>query len=270
MKFSIHIILIVTLISGCQTYPKRVPDIQYGMMLGEVDDAIWGDDQHQFSALMGDDSFRCYRVEFGQRYLAPYYFTFKNDRLISIAESRPFFRMQSKKTNGTKSARQAPWEPEKRMREIIGAEQFNIERLKVDVATKLDEASKSKNYDMNILPLFIVLSPLLIPYGISEHRKMGKWMEHYDSDRIQLGMTRAEVDDVYGVPIFVVPSASGHTRAYGPSQSLLRKNGHVSLGPSDGRYWVAVVFEPGRATRIFSNDLFDERDIAQVRYLVED
>jgi len=271
MKSFTHIVLIAVLISGCQSNPNRVPDLHYGMTYNEVDDAIWGDDVHEFRALLTDDVFSCYTVEFGRRAGARYFFSFKNDQLVSIVRSAPFFEWETTVTTaGSKKEAQAAWEDEDRVNSILSAEPLKMEDFRNDVATRLEIQSQKKDLDLNVLPAFIVLSPLLVPYAVSYNREEKKFAKRFNPELIDIGMSRKECNDVYGPPVFIVEHEEHLTHVYGPTEKLDIGNGRVSLNAgSKYRYWTAVRFERGAAVRIYSNRLFNEKALIKTEFMVD-
>jgi hypothetical protein len=269
MKSWIHIVLILAVASGCQTNPIRVPDLQYGMTREAVDDAVWGDDEHQFSADIDGTVYDCYRVDFGkQRAGAWYYFVFEDGKFVSAVGIMQFFEWRDIERDGMRISEQVPWEPEDRMRRIIAADPIPLDQLKIEVATKLNERRKSRSFHSNLGPAIPFLMPIFIGIAIREVPKTIRWKNHFDSKRIGLGMSREDVDSIFGSPVFIVPAALGETRAYGPRESLGRSRGQVRLSPYYAEYWVAVVFEDGGTTRVFSGNLFDYEDIPRNEYLV--
>lgn len=272
MRPLLSISLIAVLISGCQTNPKRVPDLHYGMTYEAVDDAIWGEDEHQFSADVDGAVYDCFYVEFGrERARAWYYIVFENGKFLSTVGIMQFFEWEVIDHGNSKSERQAPWDPEDRMRRIIAAEPIPLDQLKTEVATKLDERRKSRSFHSNLGPAIPFLLPIVAGIAIREVPKTVQivhWRNHFDSERVRLGLTREEVDRIFGPPVFTIPGSSGETCAYGPRESLEQLRGQVRLLPSDGDYWVAVVFEDGTVSRVFSSYLFDHEDIARNEYFV--
>ena len=249
----IHTALILSVASGCQTNPKTVPDLHYGMTRDVVDDAVWGNDEHQFSADIDGTVYDGYRVDFGkQRAGAWYYFVFKDGEFVSAVGITQFFETEVV----GKTERQVPWDSEDRMRRIIAAKPIPLDELRIEVANKLDKRRKSRSFHSNLGPAIPFLMPLFIGIAAREVPKTIRWKKRFNSARVSLGKTSEEVEEIYGSPVFVVPNSMGETRAYGPGETLGESRGQIRLGPYYAEYWIAVVFENGKSnTRVFRKPL---------------
>jgi len=226
---------------------------------------------HQFSLLQGSNILRCVSHSFGEPFIR-YYFLFKNERLIALLDTEPFFAdaFETKpnpnpKYAGTQISVRKPWRAEDFMANITEAKSLSPHQMSEQIKTRLERA-KGQTKEYNVLPAFVMLAPLIIPDMIARNAKHEAWLREYDPLKVELGARRTSVATTYGKPQFVVQhDRSGReTHAYGPSELLWRDKTRVYLGPLNKRFWVAVVYENDVAVQVLSNDLFNDDNIVKL------
>lgn len=258
---------------ACNTAATRTEDdeaLRLGLSQKDVSEKFKGSGTHQFSARQGSNAFHCVSYSFGER-LIRYYFLFKNDQLVSILDTRPFFAnaFTSKpypKVPGTRIEVRKPWKAEDFMRGILEAKTLSPKAFSSQIKARLEENSGRKR-SYNVLPAFLILAPLIIPHAIAENKKYEAWLRAYDPFKIKIGTTRGKVETAYGKPHFIVQhnGSDRETHAYGPSELLRRDKTRLYLGPWNKRFWISVVYENDVAVRVFSNDLFNDMTIVDFK-----
>jgi hypothetical protein len=269
MKATIYaIITLITIAGATAVRSDENQALHLGLSRKEVSSHFKGIGTHQFTALKEANTLRCVSYSFGERFIR-YYFLFKNDELVSVLDTQPFFAdafdtkpNPNPKYAGTKISVRKPWSAKAFMSNILETTSLSPKDLSAQVETRLQKAEGRKK-DHNVLPAFVILAPLIVPDMITRNAKHKAWLSEYDPFKIDLGSKRTEVEAVYGKPQFIMrhDKASRETHAYGPLQLLWRDKTRVHLGPLNKRFWVAVVYESNIAVQIFSNDLFNDTTI---------
>ena len=265
MKMAIHIMLVLSLATATVLCAAEEDTLRLGLSQEEVSSHFKGNGTHQFTALQESNTLCCVSYAFGESFIR-YYFLFRNDRLVWILDTQPFFAdaFETKsnpnpKYAGTKISVRKPWRAEEFMSSILETNTLSPKDFSAQLDAQLQKA-KGRKTDYNVLPAFVILAPLIVPDMVARSARHKGWLQEYDPFKANLGEKRTDVEAVYGKPQFIIKSdtAGRETHAYGPSELLWRDKTRVHLGPVNKRFWVAVVYEKDVAIRVFSNDLFND------------
>ncbi len=241
-----------------------VSNLQAGIERKKFQTEMSGAEHHQFSALINGDEYRCYSVSFGYFPGTEYYFVFENEILISMMQSAQFFEWEETEHRSA----QASWIAEERMQNILDANSFTVGEFKDDLNKELTRhADRKRNRKIsNVWPLI----PLLAIDSLRAQSRRKNWSKKYDPELVELSASGSIADSIYGDPVFVIPAAEFETRVYGPAQTLETFRGRLRLSPTMKRFfWVAVRIEDGRIVRVFSNNLFNQRVLAQDEFFIQ-
>ena len=220
----------------------RVSEIKRGISSAELELAC-GRFALQFQAERMGVEYSCVSYAVTRRYLT-LYFLFADDRLVAISEPPPFEYETVPWRNGSRYGYRKPGYADTRIATVLAAEDLSNAAIEASVRRR---SPRTKSASLNALPAFLLL---VLPFQIvmspitaircHQHRAL---VEHYDPLRISIGMTKDEVDAIFGEPTRTRSSDSGALRVYG-------KSGYP-------RTWTAVRFRNGRASEIYSGDFFD-------------
>lgn len=234
-------------VAGCGPRPEtvvslaRVSEIKRGISSAELELAC-GRFALQFQAERMGVEYSCVSYAVTRRYLT-LYFLFADDRLVAITEPPAFEYETVPWRNGSRYGYRKPGYTETRIATVLAAEDLSNAAIEASVRRR---SRRRKSEPLNVLPAFLLTLPLQIvmsPITAIRRHQHRALVEHYDPLRISIGMTKDEVDAIFGEP----------TRISSSDVAVLRVYGRVRYP----RTWTAVRFSNGRATEIYSDDFFD-------------
>ena len=234
-------------------------ELKRGITLAKLESTFQNKPTHEFTVLRNGETIRCVRYDL----ITPatyqsYYFVFTNDSLTLICLPPPLeygTRVENDNRVGFVIV-----QPEKIVETVIHSEDLNGEALAKSVAQVMS-LKRTNKWDMKMIPVVIIFAPLAIaaaPYTLVENnqwnRKFNAQREKFDPFKVRLGMTVEEVEAMFGTPFTIGKSSDNlDVRYYG--------------SPRFGEYkepWVSVVFDQGKAVRVFSDRFFDDEVIRGV------
>ena len=269
----VSFLLVSSMVTGCASKKSiaqgRTVDshafieLKRGISLAELELVFQIKPTHEFTVRRNGETIRCVRCDL----IAPaagqtYYFVFTNDALALICLPPPFEygeRMEDGNRVGFVIV-----QPEKAVETVIHSIDLNSEALAKSVSEvmSLKPSKNSGGEPWNILPAFIILSPLFValsPYAVVEHHQ---WWREFEAQRAQhdpfkvgLGMTVGEVEAMFGAP-FTIGTTADHLE--------IRYYGSPKFAAYSGKLWVSVVFDQGKVVRVFSDRFFDAEIIRGV------
>ena len=190
-----------------------------------------------------------------------FYGLFRDDSLLKILRSLPK-NLERYPYRGTTASRPKTWrvEDESRIHEILSLPG----QSRREIGAVIDRYSQPRPKSEPQIPLFI-FEPLMTLTGYKARIKRGyernrQLLRQFDGLRIELGMSRAEVNALLGEP--------AHNEPITPTRSLSiyakklygdAPDERLEINPSYRFSPVAVVFDDGRAARVYSKG-FISRD----------
>jgi hypothetical protein len=263
MRAIIFATLVTLFITSCVSVIDDGALVCLGMSQEEISSKFKGPGTFQFAAHKDSAVFHCVGYSFNENYLN-YYFLFKNGKLVSIIDVRAFtadaFETIPDPMNpGTKIEARKLWNDEDCMTSILKTETMSPEVFYAQVKSKTRPSEKADHFMTidNALPAFVILSPILIPYMMTLTARYKIYEITYDPFKIDIGAKRINVETIYGKPTYIVQHKDSNrtTHAYGPTGSPWNGN---------GEFWIAVVYENDDAVRIFSNSMFNYKNIMRL------
>jgi hypothetical protein len=242
-------LVISIVIATAQTTGKKVPvdsllHLGRGLSQQSIEEVFGSKARHEFTARIEDRLYRCVSFSFDSK--GRYYFVFTNDALAKICElpKREFRRVPYRDKWLEYPDRS---DPEKRMRETLDSPDLTPAAL----AESLQRRVAARQGDsLNVLPAFVIGAPFwaaTAPLRAKERVEIEALAKKYDPQRVVPEMSIEQVDAMFGDPAF---KESMDTRRE------IRYYGSHKLG-ADPLLWISVVFDEGRAVRVFSDDFFD-------------
>jgi len=231
---------------------KGIGELKKGITKEQVEEILGTNAQHEFTAILEGDRFHCISYSFVKYYIN-YFFTFKNEKLFSIIEYPPFEYDLVPYIGTSKQQVRKPWTPEERIKKVLESENLLGEAFVQSLEKSVSKYKKTP-VSYNQLPALVMIAPLILmdtPNRRKEAELNAQLIEKYDPDKIDIGMTDQEVNDALGEP--------HHSRALSPGKVLHVYGEEASLrklAQENWFSWIAVVFEDGRVTRIFSHSFF--------------
>ncbi len=149
---------------------------------------------HQFTVHDGRNSVVCVRAAVHPT--AFYYFVFVDNKLARIVELQP---RQSDITTREDGSRLLTWRPvsrEQRIEYVLDSEGLSAEEF-VASAKKKIEASRRASRAAEFNPV-LILAKIGNPSTKGYARRHIELMEKYDATKIQLGMSRDQVENIFG------------------------------------------------------------------------
>ena len=237
--------------------------LKRGISLAELESAFQIKPTHEFTVRRNAATIRCVRYDL----IAPhtyqtYYFVFTNDALASICLPPPLEygeRMENDMRIGFVIV-----QPEKIVETVIHSEDLNGEALAKSVSEvmSLKRSKNSGNEPWNILPAFIILSPLIVATAPVNVVRDIQWRHEFETQRAQhdpfrigLGMTVGEIEAVLGNPFTIGATADGLEIRYYGSPKFIGYSGEL---------WVSIVFDQGKVMRVFSDHFFEAEKIRSI------
>ncbi|MBI4557653.1 MAG: hypothetical protein HY706_08725 [Candidatus Hydrogenedentes bacterium] len=268
--------LCALIVVSCATNPRLgardARELGFGLSRNQVAEKFGHAGWLQFAALREDALYECVSYTFvlpRPYYDRDYLFVFCGDKLTSISKAGDFYHSEVVDYPETpepfdKLEREAPWNTEDKVSAVVSASGLSVQQF----VSELEEPGPRVRSSYNALPAFLLLSPILVPQGLldasARDLRHQKWTKQFTPDKVKPGMSRAQVESVYGKPVFGMNSNTETTFAFGPVESLLRtKDGGLHLYWDERRYWVAVVFKEDKAIRILSDHLFNGLEIVR-------
>lgn len=230
-------------------------NLQRGISLTQLTEITGIKPQHQFTVQDGTSAVTCIKLAFvkPRGFL---YFIFQDDKLFAIKE-RPAVEFETKTHNGKPWQVPKPVDAEVRMTKVKQGRDLtpaDIKRQLEQWAKNEAVASKGKE-PLNILPAFIITSPLMLvksPAIAHANSKADDLSERFDAIKIQLGFSPEKTQEVFGDPVRRISAGTnGVVCVYG---SDLPPDASVH----NPAVWVSVVYREGKAVRVFSHDFFDK------------
>ena len=218
--------------------PEACSHLTNGLSFSNATQVLGAQGDHEFTVRRDGAVFRLtrYVVDIGEWSTA--WALFKDDRLFKIFYSISF-------------KRQSPRiEDESRIETVIQAKSLSVEEL----VTRLSQVYKPSEPQQPQIPPEII-GPFLkveIPRTIEASRTNAQLLAIYNGHRVSLGMGEQHVDELFGKPARTWSLTNACTaRVYGKKEDL-------GLGYPYAFSWTAVVFEGGKASRVFSNTFFHQ------------
>ena len=194
---------------------------------------------HQFTVRRGGDQYRftTFWIDIGEG--LSQWVVCSNNIIISFPKGIPLSR------------KSPSIEDESMVNAVLAAPSMTAESM----ASELDEAAASylrSKRSEDPLPAFVI-EPLLDKRVISrirqDYERNAELLKLYNGHRVVLGMTAEQVDKLFGVPMRIHELANHKSaRIYGTNVPFTLSFYTFS--------WVAVVFEDGQASRVYSNGFF--------------
>lgn len=268
ITIAISFLFLGLLAGGCTTTVTLEEDsnLYLGLSRKVISSELKSDGIHQFSILKNTDHIECVSYSFGERYIK-YYFLYKNDKLVSILDPRPFFAddFMTVPYKGGKREIKKPWNTAGFIKEVLNAETLSPDQFAEQIKSRLIKAKGRKN-SYNQLPALIILSPLIVPVLTITNTVNQSWLATYNPFKAETGMKQSQVELIYGKPKFIVKTPGQEIHAYGPSLTIYKDANMCYLG-ANKKFWVAVVYENDVAVRVLSNDFFNEQEIVTLKTL---
>lgn len=228
---------------------ETLRNLKIGISKEQLETMLGTKGTHQFTVQEGSNCYLCLSFSFEKPYIS-YYFLLRNGCLQSMMP-RPPPEMERIPYKNTFREVQRPLDVEKRVRLIIHEKGLSGMELVESVRKALPEGTSS----LNVLPAFIVTAPLWLMAAKdikNDYDRNKELAERFDPLKLDVGLSNAQVQMALGNPIKVIGSGDRTVCLYGSDEPL-------RVSPVCRFSWVAVTFEGGKVTRIFSNDLFDRR-----------
>lgn len=245
-------------VAGCATSkPKsdRLESLLHqgrGQSQQEVE-RIFGPSQHEFTAQIGDEMVRCVAVPFGWK--GTYYFVFTNDVLGKICEPPPsdYRRVPYK---GTWAQILDHSDPEGRMRKVFVSPDLDGSELSDTLAQRGPPEPGPTGEKVLWIIGMTMMSPYVIPYamvvapygaikGANRRAEERAIAQQFDPQKVKPGMSVGDVGEALGKP-YLIDAVEGERE--------IHYYGSVKVYTA---HWISVVFENGRATRVFTREFFD-------------
>lgn len=279
------ILLLVALVAaGCATSPPRQLNpskhtldlLRPGTPLLEFGRIARSPGAHQFTVRAGNSRLQCLRAGFEKSYFSAY-LVFRDGALVSVHDAAPFeerIGLPDKWVAGVTRHTYARWDLGPIVEEIRQSENRSLtaDQLTAAISQQAIQRKRAKP-SLNILPAFIVLSPVIVPAALARNAggnaRRRNWAQKYDPFKARLGMTSHESDKTLGAPQFIVPQVDGMIRVYGPPDSLHVRDELIKRKSGTHSYWIAVHIKDGKVVKILGNRFFDSDKLLKPGYRVE-
>ena len=242
--------------AGLRQMPVSVlTNLQRGISLDHLTELTGIQPQHQFTTKDGANEVSCIKLSF-ERPRGFFYFVFQDNKLLAIKE-RPAVEYETKTHNGKPWQVPKPVDAEARMTKVIqGRDLSHDEIIKKLEEWAMNEAVASTGKEpLNILPAFIITSPLMLaksPAIARANSKAEQLAERFDALKVELGFSPDETKRLFGDPVRRV--AAGTNAVICVYGSDLPPDASVH----NPTVWVSVEYREGKAVRVFSHDFFDK------------
>lgn len=220
--------------------------LEPGMNQERVEQVLGARGVHQFTALISNDTVRCLSYSRNDA-RGKYYLVFTNNHLATVCVP-PAFEMRRVPYQGTWLNERVLGDPETRITKVLAATNL----LGCKLPTTLTSRKPSKqSWDPGLTAAFLLAQTFSDKGRQAEREKEYLvLLERLDPARVQLGAACTEVEKRLGKPRIVESTTTGREmRYYGSVQ--------FSMTASREAMWMAIVFQDGRVTRVFSNDFID-------------
>ena len=228
--------------------PAALLDAPRGISRAELEQLYQRTGRHQATALVEQETVLCVSYTFGEPYVT-YYFVFRNDRLTKIIEP-PRGELRTVPYRGSRRVVPTPVDADLRLRAVLASPDLSRDALGSSLEQRLPKAGSES---FNVLSLLVPFIAVKSPWIAQQYRHNAALMTTYDGLRIEIGMDTDEVDVRLGSPKRI------HALSDDREVCVYGDNSQPDVNPMYQFSWVAVVFDDGRAVRLFSHHFFDER-----------
>ena len=263
IRLSSKLLLLVLLAHACgcrsaghSNAPRSNPEILLkaspGISQAQLETLTGIPARHQFTALRDDKTLRCVSYYFSS-YNQYFYFVFTNDALGKIALA-PSYESASR---GWKRAKRARWrtrEPDERLEVVLNAPALTPDDIVLAGAQKYKPGT-----DPGLTSAFIIVgvigAPIIVarmPAEMARKRERRSLAQRFDPFRVRLGMSVAEVEQMFDAPHLTETLEDG---------SELRYYGSAKFGYYYDVHWLSVAFRKEKATAVFSHDFCNQRKL---------
>jgi hypothetical protein len=254
--------------------------LQAGVDKSTVEKLLGNPGEHQFTHLDEDaTTWQCveYVVAQEPRFASVGFdLLFKNDKLYSIADSNEFWsHLKNLETARQKELAKGPRE---RKDDLIPydddhqiKEFFQLKSLRGDeiaksmpdikrriLAEEHDHQARdaANNPDWGLTAVYVAVSamhPSMQSKTDALYKKNAEFIEKYDGNKLTIGMTKAQVEELFGQPLISDDLRdSAQAAIYGPSdREVISGAGYVACQP------VLVLYWDDKSARVLSNMFFD-------------
>jgi|GEM_PF-3656419 len=230
-----------------------------GISLTELESIFQTKPAHEFTVRRNGETIRCVQyVLIRPAIHQSYYFVFVNDGLNLVCLLPPF-EYETQMKNGSRYSRRITERPEKRIEAVLQSKDLSDEALAESVSKAMSyKRPKKTSGNWNCAPVYFMFAPFIIALAPSTAVENLQWRHKVEEQRtklnpfkIELGMMVGEVEAMFGTP-FTIGTTTDHleVRYYGLPEFWMHSEA-----------WVSVVFDQGKAVRVFSNDFFDSETI---------
>ena len=258
--------------ASIQTSIGIITNLSPGLSLEEVQKRLAAKLQHEFTAGIESNQFLCVLMRNTQS-SAPafFYLLFRNGGLSGILEEpQPVF--ERKTYRGKPASVPKPVDPEEELGAVLKQPFLRAAEIKqrMEAWAAAAEAASSGKEPGNIRPAFALAAPLVAakaPTVAKARKEAASLIEKYDPFKIKIGMSPAEVQSLFGLPNNSERKADQVLEVYGarlPPAATLPVASSEPPPTEVGSVFVAVVFQNGKVTRVFSHDFFDKRTLKQL------
>jgi hypothetical protein len=257
---------------GCATNrdlaASNTHKLSLGLTRAELTERFGHPGTPQFRATQDGQRYTCTAYEFENTWY--YYFLFQDDVLTAILDAGDFRRVELVPHRDGWLEVEALWDMEEKVAAVLRQDGLSIEEFTQAVIAAGSKPRGGNSY--NVLPVFILLSPVMVPSGIVQGAvRAGEemaWAQRYDPEKIPLGACRSDVLTAYGEPLFRKVGQDHETLLFGPKAELQQLDDGSYYIPSR-EFWVAVVLADGQVTRVLTDRFFNPRDLLRPEHRVE-
>ena len=238
--------------NSTETSPAILLKVSTGISPTNLEQLIGVPARHQFTVLRSNETVRCVSYSFVS-YNTCFFFVFTNDALGKIV-LRPDYESARRGWRRAKRARWRTDEPDERLEVVLNAPALTRD----DFLLASNEKYKPEvdpGLTLAAITAGIIASPVIIartPERIAEHREMQALAKRFDPYRVRLGMTVAEMEQMFDAPHHTETLEDG---------SELRYYGSAKFGYYYDFHWVAIAYRNGKVNAVFSDDFCNQRKL---------
>ncbi len=241
------------LLAGCQSEPPSadlILKVEPGLDRREVERRLGQGSEHQVTAAVDGENIVVTTHNVSP--WVPMFYVYRDGRFEKVVDGmRSATEVSS--FEGTPWFRPVPQDPETRLQAILAAPSLTDDAIAERIAERRRDEAYAKQFlePSALWPAIIITAPLYpftLPRIMSENARDRDLARRFDPWLVRIGMSVDEVVAIYGAPKVVLDEGGSLVRTYGEHESC-----------------IAVHFQDGHVTRVFSHKFFDHSLVDAVR-----
>lgn len=239
-------------INGSGISPQILLTVRRGASQKQLETMLGVPARHEFTVSRDHLAIHCVSYQFASFYLK-YYFVLTNDALEKIILPPGYEHELSPWEQGKRAVWKSP-NPQERVEVVLQAPDLDREGI-IDSIERRYRPEKFNSFLPAVLIAYLIAAPVALVRGQIENREIKALAETCDLYRAHLGMSMAEVEQMFGAPWLIEKLEDGsETRYYGSPK----------LGIQNPLLWLSVVFKDEKALCIFSDDFFNYQNLEDI------